>query len=96
MWQLIRVMETQFILQSASEVGKRVTVKAGSIHQQMRERIGHFLRWNTALRTVDFISGSLIIDPRNADDLYVSTEDRELFGSFDGGQTWQILMEEAC
>ena len=54
------------------------------------------LPMDVAFQTIDFVYGSLKIDPRNAENLYISTQDRELYGSFDGGQTWQILMKEAC
>ena len=54
------------------------------------------LPMDTALQTINFVYGSLKIDPRNADNFYISTQDRELYGSFDGGQTWQILMKESC
>ncbi len=56
-----------------------------------------------ALNNFNFITGSLYIDPRNTNILYISAWNNdkpyspfELYGSFDGGQTWQYLNRKNC
>ncbi|NNE99961.1 MAG: hypothetical protein HKN25_13150 [Pyrinomonadaceae bacterium] len=55
------------------------------------DQISSFKQWNITGPTGGDVR-TIVIDPRNANNLFVSTLDGQVHGSYDGGATWKLLV----
>ncbi len=53
--------------------------------------ISNFSQWNISGPTGGDVR-TIVIDPKNANHLYITTLDGQIYGSYDAGKTWELLV----